>query len=89
VRGHSIKLTCLRCRHAGIFSSHALWWLFHRRSWNDGFRDVRRRGICTMCWFRRGEKARNPRLELGDDAPTIDLPMPSELDWKREQRRRR
>jgi len=33
---------------------------------------------------------RNPEFELVDEAPTdTGLPAPSELDWKRELRRRR
>jgi hypothetical protein len=43
-----------------------------------------------MCLHRRGLKVRDPELELVDEAPTdTSLPMPSELDWKREVRRRR
>ncbi|HEU0135011.1 MAG TPA: hypothetical protein VFR28_09320 [Allosphingosinicella sp.] len=90
VRGRSIRLTCTRCRHATVFSSHALWWLFRRKGWADGFPEVRRRCLCIMCLHRSGTKVRNPDLELVDEAPTDSaLPFPSELDWKRELRRRR
>jgi hypothetical protein len=90
VRGRTIRLTCPRCGHGAVFSSHALWWLFHRRGWPDGFREVRRRCLCLVCLYRRGAKVRDAELELVDDAPTdTRLPMPSELDWKREVRRRR
>lgn len=90
VRGRSIRLTCTRCGHGAVFDSHALWWLFHRRGWLAAFEDVRRRCVCIMCLHRRGEKVRNPRFELVHDEPTdTSLPMPSEIDWKREQRRRR
>ena len=88
-RGKAIKLTCLRCRHIAIFNGYALWWLFRDRGWKDGFRDVQRRSLCTMCWFHRGEKMRGPKLDLVDDEPTVELPMPSELEWQRELRRRR
>jgi hypothetical protein len=90
VRGRSVKLTCRECRHSIVFSSHALWWLFRARGWRDTFEHVRRRCLCLMCLHRRRRKVRNPELELVADAPTdTSLPMPSELDWKREVRRRR
>jgi hypothetical protein len=90
VRGRTVRLTCAKCGHTAVLSSHALWWLFRRKGWADTFRAVRRRCLCILCLHRRGEKIRNPVLELVDDAPTdASLPMPSELDWKREVRRRR
>ena len=89
-RGRSVRLTCPKCAHSAVLSSHALWWLFHRKGWVDTFSAVRRRCLCLLCLHRRGEKIRNPELELVDEAPTdTSLPMPSELDWKRELRRRR
>ena len=43
-----------------------------------------------MCLHRRGAKVRYPEFEMVDEEPTeTSLPMPSELDWKRELRRRR
>lgn len=90
VRNRSVRLTCGQCGHGSVFSSHALWWLFHRKGWVDSLREVRRRCLCIMCLHRRGLKVRDPELELVDDEATdTSLPMPSELDWKREVRRRR
>ena len=90
VRGRNIRLTCARCGHGAVFSGQALWWLFHRKGWVDAFPEVRRRCLCIMCLHRRGMKVRNPELELVDDPPSDSgLPLPSELDWKRELRRRR
>jgi len=90
VRGRSVRLTCARCGHGSVVSGHALWWLFHRKRWVDSLREVRRRCLCIMCLHRTGAKVRNPELDLVDDPPTDNsLPMPSELDWKREVRRRR
>ena len=90
VRGRSVRLTCAKCGHGAVLSSHALWWLFHRRGWADSFREVRRRSVCLACLRRRGTKVRDPRFELVDQAPTdASLPMPSKPDWKRELRRRR
>jgi hypothetical protein len=90
VRSRSVRLTCRACRHSAILSSHALWWLFHKKGWRDTFDAVRKRCLCLMCLHRRRQKVRNPELELVDDEPTdTSLPMPSEIDWKREMRRRR
>ena len=89
-RHRNVRLTCAKCGHGAVFSSQALWWLFHRKGWVDNFREVRRRCLCIMCLHRRGEKVRNPEFQLVDEAPTdTGLPVPSELDWKREIRRRR
>lgn len=90
VRYSAVKLTCKRCKHAQILRAAALWWLFYRNGWADRFGDVQRRCYCLLCYHRRGEKVHYPALEFVDVEPTDDsLPMPSELDWKREQRRRR
>src|SRR5687768_16186719 len=90
VRHKSVRLTCLKCRHVALFSSLALWWLFHRNGWQDRFADVQKRCVCLLCLHARGLKVRYPELELVDDAPTeTRLPLPSEIDWKRELRRRR
>lgn len=90
VRHSGIKLTCRQCGRAAILSSHALWWLFHRKGWSDRFDDVKKRCLCVMCLHRTGAKVRDPELELVDEGPTdTSLPMPNELNWKRELRRRR
>jgi len=88
-RGRNVRLTCSRCGHGSVFGSRALWWLFRRKGWVDTFREVRRRCLCIMCLHRLGVKVRNPEFELVDEPPTdTSLPGPSELDWKRELRRR-
>ena len=90
VRNKSVRLTCTRCGHAKIFSAVALWWLFERKGWQDRFDQVRRRCVCSLCYMRLHIRVRAPAFELVDDPPTdTSLPMPSELDWKRELRRRR
>jgi hypothetical protein len=90
VRGRSVRLTCRECGHSAVLSSHALWWLFHRKGWRDGLADARGRCICLMCLHRRRRKVRNPKFELVLDPPTdASLPMPPEMAWKREVRRRR
>lgn len=67
-----------------------MWWLFHRKGWVDSLGAVRRRCLCLLCLHGKGEKVRDPELELVSEPPTdTRLPMPSEFDWKRELRRRR
>ena len=89
-RGRNVKLTCPSCSHVAILDGMGLWWLFQKRGWLDDFKDVRRRSVCMVCLCRFRRKVRNPALELVEAAPTdTRLPLPSELDWKRELRRRR
>src|SRR5687767_11075448 len=89
VRHRTVRLTCRRCGHAVSFASPALWWLFERKGWQDRFGQVEKRFHCPPCRDRHGEVVR-PALDLVADPPTdTGLPLPSELDWKRELRRRR
>jgi hypothetical protein len=89
VRGHTIKLTCRRCGHVRVLHAHALWWLFHRRGWPDGFRDLQGRSVCTSCREQR-RTSRNPKLELVHEEITGEpLPLPPLHEWKREVHRRR
>ncbi len=90
VRHKNVKLTCGQCRHVTLFSGSALWYLFHRNGWQDRFHEVQKRCICLICLHRRGMKVRFPELELVDEMPSeTRLPEPSEIEWKRELRRRR
>ena len=90
VRHRTIRLTCPKCGHSALISASSLWYLFHRNGWKDWFADVRRRCVCLICLHRRGEKVRNPRLDLVDELPTeMRLPEPPEIEWKKEMRRRR
>ncbi len=90
VRHRTIKLVCKRCGHVCIFDAHALWWHFSQRGWQDRFQDVRRRCVCTVCWYGLQQKINFPDLQLVEEEPNdTRLPMPPELEWKRELRRRR
>ncbi|WP_129794044.1 hypothetical protein [Sphingosinicella sp. CPCC 101087] len=90
VRQRRVKLTCPTCGHVAVFESAALWWYFRRRGWRDRFDEVRRKCICLPCWRDRGQTVRGPQLELVHDEPTeTGLPMPPDIEWKRELRRRR
>jgi hypothetical protein len=89
-RGRNVRLTCRACGHVAILSGIALWWHFQRRGWLDDFRDVRRRSVCAECLKRLRRKVRNPDLLLVEAAPTeTRLPLPSQIEWKKEVRRRR
>jgi ribosomal protein S27E len=73
----AIVVDCRRCSHQAVFSPHALWWLFERRHEDCGFRNVARRMKCSKCGagaFLTWSK---------DKEPTVQLPMPSESEWKR------
>ena len=88
VRGYAVKLTCYACKHVRIFDPHALWWLFHRRGWNDRFPHVRRRAVCTRCLAAQARKIRQPKLELVHEKETGEpLPMPPIHEWKAMMRR--
>ena len=90
VRHRAVRLTCPRCGHQAIFASPALWWLFERKGWRDRFQEVERRFHCRPCRTRGEDMVQRPRLDLVDDPPTVtNLPLPSEIVWKRELRRRR
>lgn len=81
---YAIKLTCRGCRRARIFPAAALWWLFQRRGWVDWLRDVPKRFHCRVC------ERRVPIIELSKEAENDNTyPLPGEVDWKRELRRRR
>jgi hypothetical protein len=90
VRHRNVQLSCRRCGHTARFSGPALWWLFERKGWQDRFHEVARRFYCRRCLDRDGTKVRHPRLQLVGEPPTeAHLSLPSELDWRRELRRRR
>jgi hypothetical protein len=83
-QGYAIRLTCRGCRRSRVLNAHAVWYLFERRRWLDGLRDVPRRFRCSDC----GRKG--PQVEPVHEEPNdTKLPMPHESDWKRELRRRR
>jgi len=89
IRYSAVRLSCPRCRHARVLRAAALWWLFQRKGWKDRFPDVAARYYCRSCRLRDGDKV-HAVLQLVNEEPTDDsLPLPSELEWKRERRRRR
>lgn len=79
----TLRLTCPECGHVRILDAVPLWWLFHRRGWEDMLSAVCGRLHCSACRARDGLKAR-PRITVGRDPPTSDpLPYPDAATWKR------
>ncbi len=78
----TLRLTCPRCRHVRVFDAVALWWLFHRRGWNDGLSAMAQRVRCSLC-DKQGHVTR-PRIVIGRDEPTGEQPpYPDAATWKR------
>lgn len=85
----NVRVDC-RCRHHRIFEGHQLWWLYHRKLWNDHESVFARRMFCSQCWSARLVKVRPCRWEKTRDEPTgLPLPWPDEREWKRMLRRYR
>lgn len=78
----NIKLTCWACGHHSTLHAAALWWLCERKGWPDTFKTVLQGAHCVVC-IKRNQRITNPHIELTDDDPTVELPMPSEQQWKR------
>lgn len=66
-----------KCRRVGIFDPHQLWWLFHKRGWDDRLQEVERRLKCKQCGGRAAIGTTS-----GQEA-NITLPWPNEREWKR------
>ena len=86
--GDMVKVRC-SCGHFVIYDPHALWWLCHRRNWNDAFSKLQRRFYCSVCHMVQGGKVRPAAIELCRYQPTIELPMPPEKEWQQALRRAR
>ena len=81
---YAVKVTCRSCRRQRIFPAAALWWHFKRNAIPDRLRDVPKKFRCRTCG------SRGPSVDLVHEQPNENsLPMPSEMEWKHELRRRR
>ena len=81
----NLRVKCRRCPNEKIFSGYALWWLFHRKRWDDSLRVAGRRFRCTRCSYEATGRSRS-RVELSltrDEATGPQPPMPDEREWKR------
>jgi len=89
VRHRTIRLDCPRCKRVAIFDPHAVWWLFERKRWPGGLRDVGRHFYCSHC-RNRAELRVRPQVSLSEQHPTsLAMAMPDEREWKRALSRRR
>lgn len=83
-RGYAIKLTCRGCRRTRTFPAAAVWWHFRCRGFSERLRDVPGKFCCQSC------DCRAPDMDVVHETPNdASLPMPAELVWKQELRRRR
>lgn len=78
----TIRLTCPRCGAERRFDAVALWWLFHRKGWNDRLPDAGRRFRCTRC-DGAGHLPR-PAVAITREPPDAEQPpYPDERTWRR------
>lgn len=60
-----------------------LWWMFHRRGWDDGLPTAIRRFYCDVCWRSR-YVAYRPSFEISTQPPEgPQFAYPPEYEWKR------
>lgn len=79
--GRTVKVQCV-CGNVGLFHPQGLWWRFYRKGWPFTFRDARRHFYCTQCFSLTKNRVRPERIDSGGDPPTINLPLPSDREWK-------
>jgi hypothetical protein len=87
----NVRVRCQHCRSEKIFSGYALWWLFHRRRWDDALRTAGRRFRCANCSYAakgRGRLAAEVSV-TGDEPTGRQPPLPDEREWKRLVNRQR
>jgi hypothetical protein len=82
MRRQAVRVAC-RCGHFNHFDPAGLWWHFHRKGWQDEFRDARERFYCRPCRIRHGSLIRPVSIEPCADWPVVALPVPDERTWKR------
>ena len=82
---YSVRVSCGWCTHMAIFDAHVLWWLFHRKGWDDNLAAAAKRFACMPCRRNyQGQAKGAARITLGRDEPTEKrLPFPPETEWKR------
>lgn len=79
---YTVRAIC-RCEHFGLFDPHGLWWYFNRKGWDDDLQRARRRLFCSRCCHRTGRRVRPVDLTLTRDPPVINLPLPTQSEWRR------
>ena len=87
----NVRVACRRCGNEKIFSGYALWWLFHKRGWDDALRNAKRRFRCVNCSYEVTNRRRGV-VELSltrEEATGPQPPRPDEREWKRLVNRQR
>ena len=81
----NLRVKCRGCGAEKVFSGYALWWLFHKRGWDDSLRAAGRRFRCVSCSYgtRRRERSAVELSITHDTATGPQPPMPDEREWKR------
>lgn len=85
-----VRATCRRCGRVAIFDPHQLWWLFHRRGWDDRLTAVGQRLRCSGQLPPAANDCRGQAsidLVRSNTDATLTLPWPPEAEWKRAVRR--
>lgn len=85
-----VRATCRRCGRVVIFDPHQLWWLFHRRGWDDRLAAVGQRLRCSSQLPPHGNECRGRAsidLVRFGTPTTACLPWPPKAEWKRAVRR--
>lgn len=81
----NVRVKCRSCSAEKVFSGYALWWLFHKRGWDDTLKTAGRRFRCINCSYEVKNRRRTmAELSITCDEPTgRQPPMPDEREWKR------
>src|SRR5687768_12049480 len=81
----NVRVKCRNCRAEKIFSGYALWWLFHKRGWDDALKTAGRRFRCVSCSYAvKSKSGAGAELSITREEPAgPQPPMPDEREWKR------
>jgi hypothetical protein len=81
----NVQVQCRICRNRKIFSGYALWWLFHRKQWDDALKTAGQRFRCARCCYSKiGRRSRSVEISVTNEPPTgPQPPMPDGREWKR------
>lgn len=78
----TVEITCPQCQHVRRFDAVALWWLFARKSWDDGVPGAVARLYCERC--KNSGRVVRPRHLITRNRPDAHQPpYPDESTWKK------
>jgi hypothetical protein len=84
----TVRIACAY-GHVVVHDPHGLWWWCQRKHVSDNFNDLRRHLTCGQCERIGRGLVRPASITSCQDAPTRELEMPPEREWKRALRRMR